>query len=594
MFGMAQPAHADLFFDRSFAILDHRLQYYFQFMSESDRLLLLNTIRYQLALYFSFAERFRQEAPQLTARMYDLVLRNKGLVGHSIELLRRRVAASGNSEAVGLLNELATSGAQISVLMNHPAAGSESWRKTIAILKEKANDLDRKLSRAFPEKQRQQNLCWQQIREALKAAHADAAIEFVRFPFHDGRKWTDSAHYAALVITPASELPALVSLGEASELERDAVKKDYRQLVESKVAGYSLGSETIPGQLFYDAFWRPLEPLLSDAKTLYVSPDGLLDQISLGVIPAENGEPLLAKYDLRLVAATRDLLDERRDYTGTTALLIGNPNFALKDDQYPAALLSLHLTRNPKATAPAAIAEQPVEMPSRARSRELTGTTLSPLPGTAAEIGRVAELLEDRGWQVSLYRDDRAIVEAIQSVPRPRVLYLATHGFFEPDQGVQRIESLNSSTAGIEYSMLRSGVFFAGADRALQKKTIPEGQSDGMMTAYEASLLNLDGTEMVVLSACETGMGKVEAGEGVFGLLRAFREAGADSVVVSMWKVPDLQTRDLMTSFYENWLSGIEKHEALRKAQLTLRDRIKEHFSTDLPYYWGAFVLVGR
>ena len=142
--------------------------------------------------------------------------------------------------------------------------------------------------------------------------------------------------------------------------------------------------------------------------------------------------------------------------------------------------------------------------------------------------------------------------------------------------------------------MLRCGLFFAGADRMLKGEPPMKGVESGVLTAYEASALNLQGTELVVLSACETGRGHVQNGEGVFGLRRALQEAGAEAVLMSLWSVPDRETQELMTLFYQNWLGGMEKPEALRRAQMTERDQVKKRYGKDLPYYWGAFILVGR
>lgn len=122
----------------------------------------------------------------------------------------------------------------------------------------------------------------------------------------------------------------------------------------------------------------------------------------------------------------------------------------------------------------------------------------------------------------------------------------------------------------------------------------PEGLEDGVLTAYEAAGLNLHGTELVVLSACGTGLGPVESGEGVFGLRRALQIAGAETVLMSMWPVPDQETQELMQSFYQKWLAGKDKHQAFREAQLEMRQKVKERYGEDLPFYWGAFVLVGR
>ncbi|MEE8200482.1 MAG: CHAT domain-containing protein, partial [Candidatus Acidoferrales bacterium] len=198
-----------------------------------------------------------------------------------------------------------------------------------------------------------------------------------------------------------------------------------------------------------------------------------------------------------------------------------------------------------------------------------------------------------RNWQVELYSDERALEEAIKQVQAPRLLHVATHGFFLADQEGARTERLSGLPSGREDPMLRSGLFFAGAERTLAGQPPPAGLDDGVLTAYEATGLNLHGTELVVLSACETGQGEVKNGEGVFGLRRALQVAGAEAVLMSLWAVPDRETQELMTLFYRNWLAGQSKPQALRAAQQELRARVRERYGADLPYFWGAFVLVG-
>ena len=138
------------------------------------------------------------------------------------------------------------------------------------------------------------------------------------------------------------------------------------------------------------------------------------------------------------------------------------------------------------------------------------------------------------------------------------------------------------------------GLFFAGADRAESGAAPAVGLDDGVLTAYQAAQLDLQGTELVVLSACETGLGEQKNGEGVFGLRRGLQEAGAEAVLMSMWSVPDRETQELMALFYQNWLGGLDKHEALRQAQMKEREVVRQRYGKDLPFYWGAFVLVGR
>ncbi len=214
---------------------------------------------------------------------------------------------------------------------------------------------------------------------------------------------------------------------------------------------------------------------------------------------------------------------------------------------------------------------------------------LCPLPGSAVEVQSIGELLRGKSWVVSSYQGEQALEEVVKGAASPRVLHLATHGFFMSDQQVKRAKGSSGEASGLEDPMMRSGLFFAGADRMLKGDPPIDGVESGVLTAYEASALNLQGTELVVLSACETGRGHVQSGEGVFGLRRALQEAGAEAVLMSLWSVPDTETQELMTLFYQNWLGGMEKPEALRRAQMMERDRVKKRYGKDLPYYWGVF-----
>lgn len=212
------------------------------------------------------------------------------------------------------------------------------------------------------------------------------------------------------------------------------------------------------------------------------------------------------------------------------------------------------------------------------------------LPGTENEVRDVFSRLQQQGWTLQPpLTGSNALEEAIKRVHHPRVLHIATHGFFLPDPPSRGQE--NSSSG--DDPMLRSGLLLAGAARSICGASPAEGLDDGVLTAYEASLLDLQGTELVVLSACETGLGATRAGEGVFGLRRAFAEAGADSLLISMWQVPDEETTRLMSLFYQNWLAGNDKQSALQMAQHQLRAELKAK-NEDHPFYWGAFVLIGQ
>ena len=583
-------AEAEILFERFLENLSKQLEDSFTYMSEKDRLQFLRTVQSNFDGYLSFCLDYSREDPSLVSRMFDLVLWEKGLVVGSVAALRAQVAASGDPEAIKIFDQLTLKKSESARLASTRPSGWEQLRRNVG---DDANELEQQLARRVSSLAEQKSSAHASWRDIQKELHPDeAAVEFVRFRYFDGKRWTDNYKYVGMVVTKQSQsAPTLVALGDSKDLEGDPVR-DYRFRVGLRASGSARGvtvtardenGGTAPKLSFYDAFWKPLEPALRGIDLIYLSPDGILNQVALGDVTADDGQLLMEKYDLRIVSSTKDILRGPRKASNNTAVLIGNPAFDLDEAQQRSALRSLH-------TAPADNpAPEAVEVASL-RSRDLKSATLNPLPGTQVEVDTVSSLLEKKRWQVQTYTRQHALKESVLGVKGPRVLHLATHGFFEPDQQTKNERRPSS----MEDPMLRSGLFFAGANRHLSGGATPPDLDDGVLTAYEASQLNLQGTELVVLSACETGLGEVTAGEGVFGLRRALQVAGAESVMMSMWAVPDKETQELMTLFYKKWLSGKDKYEALREAQVEMRKRVKARYGKDLPQYWGAFVLVGR
>jgi CHAT domain-containing protein len=205
----------------------------------------------------------------------------------------------------------------------------------------------------------------------------------------------------------------------------------------------------------------------------------------------------------------------------------------------------------------------------------------------------------------SFFLDKRALEEVLDQKRAPRILHLATHGFFLSDmdytdlvddtmaRGVMGIKELSRPTGKkfrIENPLLRSGIALAGANTALTKSGFDK--TVGIVTAEKILGLRLRGTDLVVLSACDTGLGEVQSGEGVFGLRRAFTQAGARSLVMSMWSVPDKETKELMVAFYINIIKrGMDRCQALRQAALNEMQIVKERYGSANPAYWGALSL---
>jgi CHAT domain-containing protein len=209
---------------------------------------------------------------------------------------------------------------------------------------------------------------------------------------------------------------------------------------------------------------------------------------------------------------------------------------------------------------------------------------LTPLPATQTEIELIYTHLKDASYEAEMLFGKNANKKNIKELYKPRVLHIATHGFFQiANLDVENKEDL------LKYNPLwRSGVVLSVATNSKETDNKQENINEGILTAYEAMNLNLDSKQLVVLFACETGLGEIKNGEGVYGLQRAFKVAGAKNIIMSLWKVDDVATQELMTLFYDNWLKMNNSRKAFTATQQELRKKYPQ------PYYWGAFVLVGE
>ncbi|MCH8234470.1 MAG: CHAT domain-containing protein [Bacteroidetes bacterium] len=315
--------------------------------------------------------------------------------------------------------------------------------------------------------------------------------------------------------------------------------------------------------LSYDHFWSPLKKHLKGIKTVYFSPDGVFNSLNLQTLyNPDKKKYLMEEVDVRIVTSTKDLLAAKSPTMPYNyVILMGNPDFGQE-----AQLLA---NRNINTTT---------TLDSLARYG------ISALPGTKIEIENLSELFQQKGWREDVWTEKDATEDHLKNMRKPKVLHIATHGFFEPDDDEHTYQN---------NPLYRSGLLLSGAEKVFQNNenirgNTQIGKEDGVLTAFEAMNLNIENTELVVLSACETGLGEIRNGEGVYGLQRAFQVAGARSLMISLWKVSDQVTQELMVDFYTNWLGGMSKREALKKTQLMLKEKYKS------PFYWGAFVLIGE
>jgi CHAT domain-containing protein len=396
----------------------------------------------------------------------------------------------------------------------------------------------------------------------------EAAIEMVRFNYRRNNIVSDSIFYAVFIITDqTTENPDLVILENGKELE-NIFYNSYRNSIKMK-------SKDVES---FNVFWKKIYDKTKEYKKIYFSPDGVFNKLNISTLETEPGKFLLDYQIIHQLNSTQDILmgyfskqDEENIYN--SAMLIGNPDFKLSQEKVKEKEEKFIKERN---------ADERSFVPSRSLS-------LSPLPGTEKEVENIAKYLKSKKWDVFKYTKSDAVKGAVKSANSPRVLHIATHGLFLSDIKTNEKEIFGIETKRLlENPLLRSGLFFAGACNTAGENFRPSGYDNGFLTAYEAMNLNLDKTQLVVLSACETGLGEIKNGEGVYGLQRAFIQAGAKSIIMSLWSVSDEATQELMSIFYKEWLGGKTKREAFHYAQM----KLKEKYS--YPYYWGAFVMVGE
>ena len=214
--------------------------------------------------------------------------------------------------------------------------------------------------------------------------------------------------------------------------------------------------------------------------------------------------------------------------------------------------------------------------------------SISALPGTEKEVTQLQFMLKQKGWITAEYVEKAATEENVKEMNSPKIFHIATHGFYKPTAQVTLEEELQGSEATLNQNpLMRTGLLLRGAGDLMDKTDYNYNMESGILTAYEAMSLNLDKTDLVVLSACETGLGDLEAGEGVYGLQRAFLVAGAKVLIMSMFKVDDDATQKLMLMFYQKWLNSSNLRESFVDAKKELRMEYPE------PIYWGAFMMIG-
>jgi CHAT domain-containing protein len=493
------------------------------------------------------------------------VLQHKGRVldsmSDNVARIRRSVAATDQV----LLDGLADIAGQLSTLTYGDGGNMspEQYRRRFTQLAKRQEQLEGELatrSRAFS-----RELTPVTVANVRRAIPVDAAlVELFRYTPFDPTKSIKARRgaprYVAYVLK-RSGAPVAIDIGEAQAIEALA-----RRLRVTLANPASNDVKQHSAALFAKLL-APLRVHLRGVEHLLLSPDGELNLVPMAALMDESGAYFGERVEVSYLTSGRDLLRfDAEPSTIAETVVVGNPDYGRRAAVMPG--------------------DKPSLQPQRSADLDRGGLLFRPLGGTALEAQDLKALLQLNDANLLLGRN--ASEGNLKRLKAPRILHIASHGFFLSDQRLageisKRRSSGSAPPTSIENPLLRSGIALAGANER------SSGKDDGILTALEATQLDLSRTALVVLSACDTGVGEVQNGEGVYGLRRALALAGAQTQVTSLWRVPDDATRTLMVDYYRRLLQGDGRSSALRRAQRAMS--ANPAFSH--PYYWASFMPIG-
>jgi len=473
---------------------------------------------------------------EVLTRWYDLELSTKGMLLNATKRTRDKIFGSGDTELIALFSDWTAARKQVADIqsLKNDYKASQSL---VDSLVSKINDLEKEISRkstSFSGAFAKSTPTYSEISQRLSST--EASVEIIRTQI-DG-----DALYVALVGIAGSSAPEIFVIGKGEELEQRAFK-GYRNKITFKMDDVAA----------FESYWRKIHDFISSkgVEKIYYAPDGVYHKISLVTLFNPDAKKyLLDELEIVQLTSTKDLLEIKKEVAGSAVkleevLLVGRPSYALGG----------------VATVSAG---------SVSRGMGMDG--IADLPGTELEVEEIGAVLEKSGvtCNVKLGNDasERAVKEALNS----QLVHIATHGFFN-----------DKSADDAEYfdPMINAGLLLAGVS------SVNDGTGeDGILTAYEIMNLELSNVEMIVLSACETALGEISSGEGIYGLQRAFFVGGAKTLIMSLWKVDDDATKELMAAFYKEYLKNGDKRAAFIAAQRKIKKKYKS------PIYWGAFVML--
>jgi CHAT domain-containing protein len=529
--------------EQSLSNYEEFIKKYFPALSEREKAKYWNTIKADFEFYNTLAFSNLEDFKDLTGKVYNAQLMTKALLLSSSIKIRERIMSSTDEQLKTQYNNWIQKKELLTVALSMSPAQLAENEIDPAGLTQEVERLEKELSEKselFGQNFETKRIVFEDVKKSLKPN--EVAIEMVRFRYFN-HNFTDSVVYAGLYLTSNISKPKAIIMKDGRNMETRYFKY-YRNCITGK----------IPDQVSYRVYWKPIVDEIGQASTVFLSADGIYNQINLESIPSPDGRFIIDNANIVLVSNTKDIylrkVKSRAITNDNTASMFGNPTFYLT---------------------------------ASADSRHIAA-----LPGTEKEVNQVQFILDQKGWTTTEYLEKFAAEEKIKELNSPKIFHIATHGLYRPTQEVTMEKELEGGEALLTQNpLMRTGLLLKGAGDLLDKTDYNYNMENGILTAYEAMSLNLDKTDLVVLSACETGLGDLEAGEGVYGLQRAFLVAGAKVLIMSMFKVDDEATQKLMLKFYQKWLNTNNLRQSFMDAKKELRVEYPE------PIYWGAFMMIG-
>jgi CHAT domain-containing protein/tetratricopeptide (TPR) repeat protein len=535
-----------------------------------------------------------EAGPSITTAVWDSIVRSRALVLDEMASRHRAIGAAEGPDVARLVQALTAKREQLARLVVRGQVGTgDAYRIRVERARDERDAAERALaerSLAFRQEQLQGHLGFADVKAALPSG--SALVGFVRYvePSIGTRNVAPripAAAYLAFVARAGESSTAVIALGSATGIERDIAEWRHQLTAVAFAGGRSTARmETAlrqSGTRLRAKLWDSLTSHLVGASRVFIVPDGPLHLVNWETLPIAGGRYLIEQAPpLHYLSAERDLAPGQPAVAADGLVVIDNPVFNQRSASDPPRTAASF--RGPRSTC-----------------GDFSSMRFDPLPASAREAAAIVKIWRQAAGDRSNVRlSGPAATEAAlkERAAGAKILHLATHAFFldgrcasAGGRGGDAARDAGAGPHGGENPLLLAGFAFAGANR---RDTAAPDTDDGILTAEEVAALDLRGTEWAVLSACDTGVGEILAGEGVLGLRRAFQVAGARTVIMSLWPVDDEDTRRWMTSVYERRVvGGMSTMDAVRDSSLEQLRRRRQAGASTHPFYWGGFIAAG-